>query len=82
MNRLLHYELVEQLGEGGMGVVIAGNTISGNRGGTGSDDTEIRVRGYLQTHLDNDALNDVFVFSDGITISNNIVGRAGDAARG
>ena len=67
--------------EGGTGVIIAGNAIAGNAGGIGSDDTEIRIRGYLQTHLDNDPLNDVFVFSTGVTIANNTIGVAGELSR-
>jgi Ca2+-binding RTX toxin-like protein len=60
--------------EGASGVAITGNTIQDNVGGTGSDSTEIRVRGYLQTHLDSDPLNDVFEFSTDVTISGNTIG--------
>ncbi len=60
--------------EGASGVAITGNTIKNNSGGTGSDSTEVRVRGYLQTHLDSDPLNDVFEFSSNVTISGNTIG--------
>lgn len=60
--------------EGASGVAITGNTISNNAGGPGSDNAEIRVRGYLQTHLDNDPLNDFFQGSDSVTISKNAIG--------
>lgn len=62
--------------EGAIGVAITGNTIQNNTGGTGSDSTEVRVRGYLQTHLDSDPLNDVFEFSSNVSISGNTIGSA------
>lgn len=60
--------------EGASDVAITGNTIQNNAGGTGSDSTEVRVRGYLQTHLDNDPLNDLFEASVNVTISGNTIG--------
>ncbi len=62
--------------EGGDGITIENNSIINNVGGTGSDDAEIRIRGYKQTYLDNDALNDVFVASDAVMIANNTIGGA------
>lgn len=60
--------------EGASNVTITGNTIQNNIAGTGSDNTEIRVRGYLQTHLDGDPLNDVFEYSSGVSIAGNVIG--------
>lgn len=60
--------------EGGEAVSIDGNTISGNGGGLGSDDAEIRIRGYTQTYLDADVLNDVFVLSSAVSLTNNTIG--------
>lgn len=62
------------LAEGVSDVAITGNTIQNNAGDTGSDSTEVRVRGYLQSHLDNDPLNDVFEASLNVTISANTIG--------
>ena len=62
--------------EGGQSVVIEGNTITGNGGGLGSDNAEIRIRGYAQTYLDADALNDVFVLSTGVSVTGNTIGSA------
>ena len=62
--------------EGGDGITIENNSIINNAGGTGSDDAEIRIRGYKQTYLDGDALNDVFVASAAVMIANNAVGGA------
>lgn len=63
--------------EGGNGVALVGNTVANNAGGgIGTDNTEIRVRGYLQTHLDTDPLNDVFQTSIAVAISANTIGTA------
>ncbi len=62
--------------EGGDGITIENNSIINNTGGTGSDDAEIRIRGYKQTYLDGDLLNDVFVATDTISIANNTIGGA------
>ncbi len=63
--------------EGGDGITIENNAILNNAGGTGSDDAEIRIRGYAQTYLDSDPLNDVFEPSAGITIASNTIGGVG-----
>lgn len=60
--------------EGASSVTITGNTIQNNIAGTGSDSTEIRVRGYLQTHLDADPLNDLFEHSSNVSMSGNAIG--------
>ncbi|MEQ1717361.1 MAG: right-handed parallel beta-helix repeat-containing protein, partial [Hyphomicrobium sp.] len=60
--------------EGGSNIAILANTIADNTAGIGSDDTEVRVRGYLQTHLDQDVLNDVFARSTNVTITGNTIG--------
>jgi Ca2+-binding RTX toxin-like protein len=60
--------------EGADHVSIDGNTISGNTAGAGTDDTEIRIRGYDQTYLDTDPANDVFFMSANIEISANTLG--------
>lgn len=60
--------------EGASNVAITGNTVQNNTAGTGSDSTEIRVRGYLQTHLDSDPLNDVFEESNTVSVSGNTIG--------
>ena len=60
--------------EGGETVSINGNTISGNIGGIGTDSAEIRVRGYTQSFLDADPLNDVFVPSSAVSVTNNTIG--------
>jgi Ca2+-binding RTX toxin-like protein len=59
--------------------VIEGNSIWENAGGTGTDDAEIRVRGYTQTYPDSDPLNDVFVRSSGVSITGNTIGYAARA---
>ncbi len=60
--------------EGGQSIDVVGNSVFDNLGGTGSDNTEIRVRGYAQTYLDTDPLNDVFVLSSAVTLSGNSIG--------
>lgn len=60
--------------EGASSVTITGNTIQNNIAGTGSDSTEIRVRGYFQTHLDADPLNDLFEYSSNVSMSGNAIG--------
>lgn len=62
--------------EGASEASLIGNTLTGNNlgSGMGSDDTQIRIRGYLQTHLDLDADNDTFVLTNGVVLRGNTVG--------